>query len=265
MPACPPFHPSLRLARALASRRLALGLAVACLLGSLPVHARAQQPLLVQPQPQNVLTLSAEASREVAQDLMSITLAVQREGGEAAAVQSQLRQALDAALAEARRAARPGALEVRTGSFNLSPRYAAPRPGQPSSVAGWQGRAELVLEGSDLAAISQLAGRLSTMTVARVGFGLSREAREKAEAEVSAQAIARFKARAETHAQQFGFASWSLREVAINSGIDGGPQPVMMRMSAAAAPPAMAEAQPVEPGRATVSVTVSGSIQLSPR
>ena len=45
-----------------------------------------------------------------------------REGQDAATVQSQLKQALDAALAEARKAARPGQVEVQTGNFSLYPR-----------------------------------------------------------------------------------------------------------------------------------------------
>jgi predicted secreted protein len=180
-------------------------------------------------------------------------------------VQAQLRQALDAALAEARKAARPGQLEVRTGAFQVMPRYAAPRPGAPSAVAGWQGRAELVLEGSDTAAISQLAGRLTGLAVQRVAFGLSREARDKVEAEVAAQAIDRFKARAAAHAQQFGYASYSLREVTVNGSEQGGPQPMPMFRAAVAPMAAADQAQPVEAGRTTVTVTVNGSIQLSPR
>jgi predicted secreted protein len=85
------------------------------------------------------------------------------------------------------------------------------------------------------------------------------------EAEVAAQAIDRFKARATAHAQQFGFAGYSLREVSVNGGESGGPPPAPM-FRAAAAPMAMAEqAQPVEPGKTTVTVSVNGSIQLSPR
>ena len=226
---------------------------------------------VLQPAPQNVVNLSAEASREVTQDLLAITLATLREGSDAAAVQSQLRQALDAALAEGRKAARPGQLELRTGAFTLSPRYQVPKPGQAPAVSGWQGRAELVLEGRDIAGISQLAGRLSSpagpggLTVARVGFGLSREAREQAEAEVAAQAIGRFKARAATYAQQFGFGSYSLREVTVGGVETAGAVPMQARARAVAAPMLGEEAQPVEAGRTTVSVTVSGSIQLSPR
>lgn len=238
-----------------------LGL-VAALLAS---AAGAQTAAVLQSPPQNVVHLSAEASREVTQDLLSITLAAVREGGEAAAVQGQLRQALDAALAEARKAARPGQIEVRTGAFTMAPRYASPKPGQAPAVSGWQGRAELVLEGADIAGISALAGRLGGLAVSRVGFGLSRAARDQAEAEVAAQAIARFKARATAYAQQFGFGGHSLREVTVGSAETGGGPVPMLRARALAAPAMADESQPVEAGKATVSVTVSGSIQLSPR
>ena len=239
-----------------------LPLAAALLAG--PALAQTNPVTVWQAAPQNVVNLSAEASREVPQDLIAITLAATREGSDAAA------SADPAAPGAGRRAgrgpARPPApgVEVRTGSFNLSPRYAT-KPGAAPVISGWQGRAELVVEGSDTAAISQLAGRLNSLTVARVGYGLSREARDKVEAEVAAQAIARFKDRAEAHARQFGFASYSLREVSVNGSESGAPMPApMYRMAAAAAPMAEA-AQPVEPGRTTVTVSVNGSIQLSPR
>lgn len=215
--------------------------------------------------PQNVVSLSAEASREVPQDLLSIAMAVTREGPEAAAVQTQLRRALEGALAEARKAVQPGgALEVRTGAFVLSPRYVA-RPGAGgSSISGWIGRAELVIEGSDIAAISQLAGRLNALTVSRVAFGLSRAAREKAEAELAGQAISRFRERAGVYARYFGFDSFSLREVSVSGSDMVSPMPPGLRTQAMAAGLAD-ESQPVEVGKATVSVTVSGSVQLLPR
>jgi predicted secreted protein len=237
---------------------------LASALAALPGLASAQQSMVLQPPPQNVVNLSAEASREVPQDLMAITLVLTREGADAAAVQSQLRQALDAALAEARKALRPGLLDLRTGAFGVSPRYAA-KPGAPATIAGWLGRAELLIEGSDLAAISQLAGRLPGLTVSRVGFGLSREAREKVEADVAAQAIGRFKGRAEAYAKQFGFGSYSLREVSVGGGEAAAPVQPMFRVQAMAAAAPGGEAQPVEAGKTVVSVTVSGSIQLSPR
>jgi len=237
-------------------------LLLACLACVTSASAQSAPPAPAPSTPHNVLTLSAEASAEVAQDLLSITLGTTKEGADAAAVQSQLRQALDTALAEARKAARPKLLEVRTGAFSLVPRYSN-KPNGGNTITGWQGRAELVIEGSDMAAISQLAGRLTTLTVDRLAFGLSREAREQVEAEVASQAIGRFKARAQAYAKQFGFGGYSLREVSVGGGEVGGPAP-QYRMRALAAP-MTTEAQPVEAGKAQVSVTVSGSIELNAR
>ncbi len=216
-------------------------------------------PAAEYPPPQNVITLAAQASTEVPRDWLSITLAVTREGSDAAEVQTQLRKALDAALAEARKAARADQVEVRTGQFTVFPRY-APKGG----ISGWQGSAELVIEGRDMAAISQLTGRLPQLVVTRVTQSLSREARDKVETEVAAQAIARFRARAEAYAKQFGFGGWSVREVAISGG-EPGPVPLPRMAALAASPQAAVEAQPVEAGKATVTVTVSGSVQMTPR
>ena len=241
---------------------LRLNLAAA-LVAILPVAASAQ---MLAP-PQNVLQLAAEASAEVLQDMLTITLSVTREGTDAASVQSQLRQTLDAALTEGRKAVRPGQLDLRTGAFALYPRYAA-KPVAGNNITGWQGRAELVLEGRDIAAIGALAGKLGTggLVVSQVQFGLSREAREAAEVDVASRAISRFKGRAETYAKQFGFASYSLREVAVGGG-DLAPQMAQAspRMARTMAATGADESQPLEAGKALVSVTVSGSIQLSPR
>ena len=110
----------------LTCRTLARWLAAGSAFTALAVPAQSTGQTLAIAAPQNVVSLSAEASREVLQDRLSITLSVSREGTEAAAVQTQLRQALDSALAEARKAQRPnGLLDVRTGAFSLSPRYTA--------------------------------------------------------------------------------------------------------------------------------------------
>jgi predicted secreted protein len=175
-------------------------------------------------------------------------------------VQSQLKQALDAALAEARKIAKPGLVEVQTGSFSLFPRYS------PKGVTnGWTGSAELLVEGRDAAAIAQLTGRISSMSIARVGYSLSKEQREKTEAEMVVEAIARYKTRAADYAKQFGYNGYSIGEVTVNSA-DSGQMPMAaptMRFKAMAA--SSDEALPVEAGKATVSVTVNGSVLMTAR
>lgn len=209
------------------------------------------------PEPRNVVQLAATGTVEVQQDLLVLNLATSKEAADAATVQSQLRQALDTALAEARRHAQPGQLDVHTGPFGLYPRY-----GKDGKINGWQGRAELVLEGRDFARITATAGKIQTLAISQVSFGLSREARAKVEGEAQTQAIEQFKARAAELAKGFGFSSYSLREVAVNSNeLIPGPRPRMM--AAEAKMGSFSDAPvPVEAGKAQVVVNVSGSVQM---
>jgi predicted secreted protein len=191
-------------------------------------------------------------------DTLAITLAATREGSEAAEVQSQLTTVVEAALAAARPGARAGQVEVRSGPFSVGPRY-APRGG----IAGWQGRAEVVIEGRDIAAVSRLAGRIQGLAVARVHFSLSREMRERVEAEVAGQAIARFRDRAQQHAQAFGFTGHVVREVQVGTP-EAPAYASMPALRVAASPGRPAEEPvPVEAGRATVTSTVSGSVLMT--
>jgi predicted secreted protein len=207
--------------------------------------------------PQNLVTLTAQGSMQVEQDWLSISLSTTREGTNAAQVQSQLKAALDAALSEAKKQVQTGQLEVRTGAFGLYPRY-----GREGNINGWQGSAELLIEGRDLARISAVAGKINTLTLGQVSFSLSREARASVEAQVTAQAIERFKAKAQEISQGFGFSSYTLREVSIhNQDPHFAGSPRMARMQVRSSAEADAPV-PTEAGRSTVEVTVSGSVQL---
>jgi predicted secreted protein len=214
-------------------------------------------PAQMLPPLQDVLTLTASAAVEVQYDVIAMTLSTTRDGSDAATVQSQLRQAIDAALAEARKAQRPGQIEVRTGAFSLTPRYG----NRGAVITGWVGSGEIVLEGRDMAAIAQVAGRLTTVTVSRVGYALSRETRDRVEADAVSQAIARFGVRAGDYAKQFGFNGYAVREVHVGTSDPVIVQPMMRQRMVANA--AADESIPVEAGKATVNVTVNGSVQMT--
>ena len=171
-------------------------------------------------------------------------------------MQAQLKSAVEAALAEARKNAQPGQMDVRTGNFSLTPRYT-----REGKVNGWQGSAEVVLEGKDFPRIAQTAGRISGLNIGNVGFGLSREQRAKTEVEAQTAAIDNFKQKAGELAKGFGFAGYTLREVSVNASQQGGP--LRPRAMAAEAKSFSSDAPlPVEAGMASVVVNVSGSVQL---
>jgi predicted secreted protein len=234
-------------------KRLFLKVLTSMCASAAPITAMAQQ---LAP-PQDVLTLAASAAVDVQYDVISMTLTATRDGSDASAVQAQLRQAIDAALTEARRAQRPGQLDVRTGAFALTPRYG----NRGAQITGWVGTGEVVLEGRDIAGIAQVAGRLGTVTVARVGYTLSRETRERVEADAVSQAITRFRARAADYAKQFGFNGYTVREVNVGSADPVIVQPMMRQRMAAST--AVDESIPVEAGKATVTVNVNGSVQMT--
>ena len=208
--------------------------------------------------PERVVGFSASASAEVLQDWVSLSLAHQHEAADAAAVQRQLKQVLATALDRTRAPAAASQLELSTGALQVSPRY-----DQAGRMNGWTGRAELILAGRDLAAVSELAGKVPGMTVAQVRWSLSPALRQQTADQVQAQAVQRFRAKARALTEQFGFKDYTLREVQVSEDGAGRPvQPMMARaMSASAADGA---AVPLEAGRTTVSVSVTGTVQLRP-
>ena len=208
--------------------------------------------------PINVVNLSAQGTVEVKQDWMTATLSATKDGRDAATVQSQLQKVVESAMSTLRKGAQTGQMEVSSGNFSISPRY-----GNTGKVEGWQGQTEIVLQGRDFSRITQAAANVQDMTMGSIGFGLSREAREKVEGEAQAKAIENFRQRAAAISKSFGFAGYSLRDVSVSSG--GGfvrpqPQPRMMAMAMSKS----MDAQPiaVESDKAEVTVSVSGSVQM---
>jgi predicted secreted protein len=100
------------------------------------------------------------------------------------------------------------------------------------------------------------------MTIQRVGYTLSREAREKVEAEVSAQAIARWRVKAQQLSQAFGYAGYTVREVNVSIQEPGPGMPVPMMRAKAMAADAV-ESLPTEAGKGEVTAVVSGSVQMN--
>ena len=78
------------------------------------VGARAQP---IAPPTSGVLSLSSSATAEVTQDVLSVAFSAAREGNEAQAVQSALKQALDAALGEATSSPSPPRWRCRRATF----------------------------------------------------------------------------------------------------------------------------------------------------
>ncbi|MDR5877248.1 SIMPL domain-containing protein [Caballeronia sp. LZ032] len=210
---------------------------------------------VINQQPAGVLSLSAQSSAQVAQDVVTITLFYEQEAADPSSLTNTLNQRAESALREARGV---DGVTARSGSFTVYP--STDRDGK---ISAWRGRTEVVLESHDFAAASKLAGRMSaSMQVGSVAFSLSPEAQRAAEQKLVTQAIDSFRKQAQTAAQSFGYSNYSIREVNIgHSGVQ--PRPVMMMQSRAMSADAkMAAPIAMEAGTTTVTVDVNGSVQM---
>ncbi|MBB5453138.1 putative secreted protein [Paraburkholderia sp. Kb1A] len=228
---------------------LALGAPVALALN--PAPARAQTMM---PQPSGVLSLNAQASAEVPQDEVEITLFYEQEASEPSSLTSTLNERADAALQKARGVS---GVTARSGAFSIFP--STDRDGR---ITTWRGRTEVVLESRDFAAASKLAGQMaSIMQVGNVRFSLSPQAQRAAEQRLSGEAIKSFREQAAASSQAFGFSGYSIREVNVNhSGVM--PRPMMMMSARAMGADAKSAPLSLEGGTSTVTVNVSGSVQM---
>jgi predicted secreted protein len=201
--------------------------------------------------------LSANGVVEAQQDWLVLTLSATRQGSDASNVQVALRDALEAALTVLKASAQVGAMELRSGAFNLQPRY-----GNDGKINGWVGNTELVVEGSNFARISLAAARAQTMAINNLSFGLSRAARAQLENQAQGIAIEGFKHKAAQIARGFGYSDYALREVSVHrADQSGGPLPRMMAMGVSGMAREAAPI-PMEGGKSLVTVTVSGAVQL---
>jgi predicted secreted protein len=238
------------------NKKTAAALALAMSSAALTFSATAvAQTVIANPQPSGVLSLSAQASAQVPQDVVTITLFYEQEAADPSSLTTTLNQRAEAALREAKGV---DGVTAKSGAFSVYP--STDRDGK---ISAWRGRTEVVLESHDFAAASKLAGKMSSsMQVGNVTFSLSPEAQRAAAQKLSTQAIDSFRKQAQAASQAFGYGSFTIREV--NVGQSGAaPRPVMMMQARGMSADAkMAAPMALEAGTTTVTVDVSGSVQM---
>lgn len=207
--------------------------------------------------PNNVVHVSASSTAEAQYDLLSLVLSTTADGTGAQVVQQKLKLAVDSALKAARTGENAEDMSIRTGGFTISPRY-----DKDGRISGWQGSAEIILEGKDMARIGATAGKVITMTVSSSRFLMSQSLLAQLESKVQGQAIDSFKSKSRQVAQSFGFHNFTLQQVTVNTNNQNpGPRPMMamksMALESASSP------IPIEAGKGSLMVTVSGTIQLT--
>jgi predicted secreted protein len=200
----------------------------------------------------SAVTLSASATMSVANDRMQAWMRAESDNADAAAAAGVVNARMGKALARAK---------ATTGIEASTSGYSSQQIMDKNLPARWRVAQTLKLESSDFAALSGLISQLQSdggLVVDGTLFSVSDASRRKAEETLTQQAIKAWQARATEASRGFGFDSWRLGRVAIQSGDSFRPQPVMRAMAfeAKAAPVAM------EGGNSEITVTVSGEAVL---
>lgn len=199
------------------------------------------------------LSLNAQASAEVPQDTVYIALFYEEQASDPAVLTEKLKRKADQALHDARSQTK---VSVQTAGFTVYP--SADREGR---ITGWRGRTGLLLQSNDFTAAAQLAGKLSPiMQISSVRFSLSPQATREAQTKLTTEAILAFRNQAELAVKAFGFNRYAIHEVELHRNGIIAPQPMML--ATAHAMSGSAADMPLEAGKSTVTVSVSGSVQM---
>jgi len=231
-------------------RSAALILAVAALaVGA--VHAQDNAPT-----PVPVVTVSASATATVPNDRLHAWLRTEADNASAAAASAEVNARVARVLAKLK--SLPDA-QVSTSGYTTQQIVEKGKP------ARWRVVQTIKVEGGDFAAIGDAVARVQAedgVLLSGISFGLSDELRRRTQDAITQQAIAAWRARAQSAAQGFGAAAWRPGRIAIQTGDGGRPYPMMARaevqMAAAPAP------VPLEAGSTDVTVSVSGEAILDP-
>ena len=199
----------------------------------------------------NQIHFQVERRQPVDNDRMRATLAITAEDDNAARLADHINRTMDWALKTAKAS---GKIEVRTGAYRTYPVY------NKEKIRRWRGTQEMILEGTDFAALGGLIGQLQErLQVTSIDFSISPARRAAVEDELIVQALDAFKRRAELVRKNLAAKGYRIVDVSINTG-GGQPVPIMMRAASlepkSLAPPAL------EAGTSRLSVSVSGVVEL---
>jgi predicted secreted protein len=201
-----------------------------------------------------LIDLSAEASRPAANDQIRAAVYSEATGQSPAEVSRRVNQEVAEALKVIKS---KSGVTVKSGQQSTYPIY-----GKEQKIDGWRMRSELIVESKDLAAVSDLLGKLQQMKLAvgNVTQMPSAETRRQVEDETTRDAIRAFQARAAVVADQMG-KKWQIKQMNIQQAGQY-PQP-MMRAARGAAMMADAAPAPLEAGESQLTTNIHGQIELA--
>ncbi|MDO7899608.1 SIMPL domain-containing protein [Pseudomonas citrulli] len=204
----------------------------------------------------NQISLRAEVNKDVARDLMIVTLYTEEQNTDPAKLAAAVSTTLNKAIGQAKQV---NGITLRQGSRNSYPIY----DNKGGKITGWRERAELRLESADFAALSKLTGELLTdLKMGGMDFAISTDTRQSSEDALLKDAVNAFKARAQLTTEALGGKGYKIVNLNLNS--NGYPQPYLRApmMMKGASMDAESVTPDVEAGTSKVTMTADGAIEV---
>lgn len=225
---------------------------VTTLTTSLSAHADNTCPATIEQQ----LSLSADAQREIDNDLMTASLYIEVSDKDPVRLADRINLVINEAI---KRSKSFPAVKIRNTGNSTQPLY-----DQKNRLDGWRARAEIELESRDFAVTGKLIGQLqNTLQLASVRFGVAPETRDTAQNALIAEAVAAFRKRADAATQAFGLKNWKVQQSSINTGDNRPPMPMYKTMAMERGGMADAVAAPeLSGGSSQISVNISGTVVM---
>ncbi len=201
--------------------------------------------------------LDAQASEEVDNDELWISLVVSRDGPNTHEITQAVLGQLQAASTQARKV---NGVQLQVGQVSTSPIWT-----NKGKTHNWSAQAELILVSKNTQALAQLASDLTTgMRLNSTQFRLSKEKRLATEKALIQDMALNFKDKASSISKAFGFGSFNIKALDFSPAPERGfLQPMaLMGRSVNADTPAISI--PNEAGKTMVSVGMRATLELLP-
>lgn len=199
----------------------------------------------------DIVSIQAQRSKEVDNDLMIATLASEIEGKEPALLADKINSSMAWAL---KAAGNSQDVDVMTGNYYVHAVY------DENSIDHWRASQSLILRSRNVAGITRLIGVLQKrLLVKSMDFSVSDQKRDDTENELIDAALDAFKSRVDIVVDNLGAAGYRIVRIAIKSPDSMPPPRPLMRTTVMES---KLTAPAVEAGMSKISITVSGSIEL---
>lgn len=211
------------------------------------------QTLAAEPPQYDRIMFTVKAQAEVPQEKLTAILFAQEEGRDAARLADGVNQRIALAVDLAKNET---GISTRTLGYSSYPYYKNQR------VDGWVVKQSIEIQSDNALQLGQLIGKLqSDLHVQSINYVIPPKVLAQATEALTAEAMASFQARADSISKAWGRSGYRLVQMAIQDQ-DHGIQPMAMSMNRSAN--FAATAATLEPGNETVTVSLTGTIELAP-